>query len=113
MNIKKIIKYCLVIGSICLAGYLVLDLISNYIARKQDEKIFCAEKCNHSPYSYFWEFSGEYSTKGFTTKEECLSYCSKSREGFVYHFISDGYSSLTSLISSPPLSDFLELIHLR
>jgi len=110
MNIKKILKYFLIIGFICLAGYLTFDLISENIAQKTDVQNFCLQKCNYNESSLFWEFSGDSGVKGFTTKDECFSYCSKAREGFVLRFVNDSYASLTS---SSFLSDFFKFIHLK
>lgn len=107
MNVKRIIKYFLIIGAVCFAGYLVFSLISDNIKKNNEEQAFCSAKCNYSQYSYFWEFSGGNVSKGFTTKDECLSFCIKSEEGFVMNFIGDSYASL---VSSPPLSDLLKLI---
>jgi len=98
MDIKRILKYFLVIFLICFAGYLAYTLIMGNIAKNKDEQVFCAVKCNYSQYSYLWEFSGEDITKGFTTKDECLHYCSQEREGFVYRAISE-YSA--SILYSP------------
>ncbi len=82
MNIKAIVKYFLVLGLICLAGYLIFDLVSENIAQKKDVQIFCTQKCNYNQSSLYWEFSRDNGTKGFTTKDECFSYCSRVKEGF-------------------------------
>ena len=108
MNVKKIIIFFLAAGSICFAGYLAYDLISGNIKREHDTQIFCVEKCKYSQYSYFWEYTGGNATKGFTTENECLNYCTKSRQGFVYRYVVDTYASL---ISSPPLSDWIKLLN--
>jgi hypothetical protein len=107
---KKIFKYSLVVALICLAGYLTFSLVYGNIVQKQADQTFCAANCNYSPYSYFWEFSGGNAAIGFTTEDECLSYCTKSREGLVYGFVSDSYASF---ISSPFVSNFLKFVHLK
>ena len=105
MDVKQVIKYILVVGLICFALYLTYSVISGNISQKNQEENYCTAKCNYSQYSHFWEFSGEYSTKGFTTKEECFNFCSRSFEGFVFRILDSGYASLMSI---PFLSDFLK-----
>ena len=107
MNIKALVKYFIVIVLVCLAGYLIFDLVSGDAAQKKDVLGYCTEKCSYNQSSLYWEFSRDTGVKGFTTKDECFNYCSQSREGFVYRLVSESYASL---VSSPPLSDFLKFI---
>ena len=93
---KRIIKYCVFIILVGALAYLSFSLISSDESQKNAEHAYCATKCNYNSDSLFWEFSGGYSTKGFTTKEECLSYCSKSWEGLVYEMMNSSYASLQS-----------------
>ena len=105
MDIKSIIKYVLIIGLVFFLGYLIFDLINGDITRKKDAQVFCTEKCGYNQNSFFWEFTGEDITKGFTTKDECFNYCEKSKEGFVYRFVNDSYASI---MSSPFLANLLK-----
>jgi len=107
MSVKSLVKFFIVIFLVCLAGYLIFDLVSGNIARKKDVLVYCTEKCSYNQSSLFWEFSRDTGVKGFTTKDECFNYCSKSKEGFVYRFVSESYASF---ISSPPLFNFLKFI---
>jgi len=84
MSFKKILIFLLVLGLIFAEGYLVVSIIMSEINTEKDVQVFCQQKCNYSQDSLFWEFSGEYSAKGFTTKEECFNYCSRVRQGFAY-----------------------------
>jgi len=84
MDVKSTIKFCLIIGLILVAGYLTYSLVSASLAQQRDVNSFCAQKCSYNPSSLFWEFSGDNGTKGFTTKDECFSYCSKVKLGFAY-----------------------------
>jgi len=110
MSIKTAIKSLLAVGLVCLGIYLVFDLVSSDIAQKQDVQNFCTQKCGYNPSSLYWEFAGDNGVKGFTTKTECFSYCSKTKMGFAYNLIVGSYASL---MSSPFVSDFLKLIHLK
>ena len=103
MNILKVSKYFLIVVLICIASYFAFNLISNDAVQKNNEQVFCTSKCNYSQYSYLWEFSGEYSRKGFTTKDECFSYCSKSWEGFAYRVTKSSYAALMSIPFVPYL----------
>jgi len=84
MNIKKIIIFILAIGLVFGESYLIASLIIDKMNKVEDVQNFCQLKCNYNPDSSYWEFSGEYSTKGFTTENECFNYCSKVRQGFAY-----------------------------
>jgi hypothetical protein len=110
MNVGKIIKFFLVIGLVCFAGYLIFDLVSGDIAQKEAVQNYCTEKCNYNSTSLFWEFSKDNGVKGFTTKDECFNYCSKVKMGFAYAFIQESYASLTS---SPFVSGFLKFVNLK
>lgn len=98
---KTVIKLFLVIGAILLAGYLSYDVILQNIRSQNENRDFCDEKCSYSKYSYFWEFKGGNTAIGFTTKDECLRFCIKQREGFA------------SLLNSPPVSDILRFFRLK
>jgi hypothetical protein len=110
MNAKSIIKLCSIVGAIFIAGYLAFNLISENISRQNNDQSFCTQKCSYSQYSYFWEFTGGNGEIGFTTKDECLKYCIKQREGYAYRFISESYASV---ISSPPLSTVLKFLKIN
>ena len=105
MNVLRLLKYFLIIALIFIAAYLTYNLVSDDLTKKNDEQTFCSLKCNYSEYSYLWEFSGEYSKKGFTTKDECFNFCSKSWEGFAYRVVKNSYAALMSL---PFVSFFLK-----
>jgi hypothetical protein len=105
MNILRMCKYFLIIALVFIASYFAYNLISSDITQKNNEQAFCSSKCTYSEFSYLWEFSGEYSRKGFTTKDECFNFCSKSWEGFAYRVTNNSYAALLSL---PFVSFFLK-----
>jgi len=78
------IKIFLVIALICIAGYLTYDSVSSDLSQKQAVQNYCMHNCNYRSDSAFWEFSSDDGVKGFTTKDECLVYCKKSKMGFAY-----------------------------
>ena len=104
MNAKKIIIFILVVGLISFEGYLVVSLFLGKTNQDKDVHNFCVEKCNYNPNSLYWEFSGDINgVKGFTTEDECFSYCTRARQGFAYFitnyapaFISNLFGNLFS-----------------
>jgi len=80
---KNLLKYFLAVILVALEIYLVISLVGGNIVKKQEIEKNCEIKCAYNSNSYFWEFSGESATRGFTTKEECFNYCSKKEQGFV------------------------------
>lgn len=93
MSIKTAIKIFLVAGLIFVAGYLTFSLVSENINQKREVSNFCTQKCNYNATSLFWEFAGDNGTKGFTTQNECFSYCSRVKEGFIASFMSSPFIS--------------------
>lgn len=89
MKINKKIKYSLIVLLVLGEGYLVASSVLDKIKEEKDIELFCSQKCNYSSSSYFWEFSGEGATRGFTTKNECLNYCEKARQGFAFAIFND------------------------
>jgi len=79
---KKWIKY-LVIILVIIEGYLTYAWINDGIVEKRDTQEYCKNKCIFSQTSYFWEFSEEGPSKGFTTQEECINYCYRFQMGFI------------------------------
>jgi hypothetical protein len=84
MNFKSIVIFILVLALVLGEGYLIVSVVMAKINTEKDVENFCTQKCNYSQDSFLWEFSGEYSNKGFTTENECFNYCSKVRQGFAY-----------------------------
>jgi len=81
---SKILKYILLLCLILILGYLSTSLVLEQINQEKDVKNYCSERCRYNPTSFFWEFYGDYNTKGFTTEDECYNYCRKVRTGFAY-----------------------------
>ncbi|MBU3934648.1 hypothetical protein KKC00_01655 [Patescibacteria group bacterium] len=94
---KKAVKYFLVITLILVEGYLLTTFIGGNIKEKKEIETFCDQKCTYSPNSYFWEFTGENVSRGFTTKNECVNYCIKVKQGFVYSSIIEARKFLGAL----------------
>jgi len=84
MNLKKVIISILILFLILLQGYLITSIVLGKINQEEDVKNYCSQRCAYNPTSFYWEFSGDYSTKGFTTEDECYNYCKKVRTGFAY-----------------------------
>lgn len=85
MSIKKFIIYFLVIGLVVGEGYLLFNMVSGNVSNQKETEQYCGAKCNYNQNVLLWEFSGEYATRGFTTEEECLTYCSRVKNGFAYY----------------------------
>lgn len=79
---KTLVKYFLVIILVTAEIYLIISLVGGNISVKKEIEMTCEANCAFNSNSYFWEFSGESATRGFTTKEECFNYCSKKEQGF-------------------------------
>jgi hypothetical protein len=91
MSVKTALILILVLGLIVVEGYLISTSILEKMNQDKDVQSFCGQKCSFSESTSYWEFSGENGTKGFTTQNECLSYCSDVRRGFIS--ILQGYGS--------------------
>lgn len=84
MGAKKLIFIVLFLGLAVFEGYLLINWVSGNNKEKKETQNFCTSGCQYNNTNYLWEFSKENNiTKGFTTEEECMSYCSKYREGFI------------------------------
>ncbi|MBU4204690.1 hypothetical protein KKE19_04265 [Patescibacteria group bacterium] len=94
---KKLIKYLLIITLVLVEGFLLISFVGGNIKEKKETEIFCDQKCAYSQNSYFWEFKGENIARGFTTKDECVNYCIKFKQGFVYSSIIDARNFLGAL----------------
>ena len=81
LNIK-VISIFLVVALILIECYLIVSSAIDSNNQNNNIQDYCSIKCNYDPGSLMWEFSGDTYSKGFTTKEECFSYCSKVRQGF-------------------------------
>lgn len=84
MSKKKIIIFAIVALLVAVEGYLAFSYILDGAREKRETEEFCKQKCNYSSTSYFWEYSAEGASRGFTTKQECLNFCYKSRMGFAF-----------------------------
>jgi len=84
MNLKKILTFIVILLLVGLLIYLATSIVSDKINQEKDVQSYCSERCAYNPTSFFWEFTGDYNTKGFTTEDECYSYCRKVRTGFAY-----------------------------
>ena len=78
----KLLAIFLAIALILIEGYLIASYMLDKANTKNEIQSYCGLKCSYNSGSLTWEFSGETFTKGFTTREECFNYCSKSRQGF-------------------------------
>jgi hypothetical protein len=97
---SKLPKYILLLGLIVILGYLATSLVLEEINQDKDVKNYCAQRCKYNPTSFFWEFSGDYNTKGFTTEDECYNYCTKVRTGFAYILKNYGPAFMGALSNS-------------
>lgn len=99
-------KTTIKIMSLIVAFMLVLIeayLITSSIIEKNNEakaiEFYCQERCDYNPANLLWEFSGESIEKGFTTKDECLNYCSRIKQGFVYTFLKEqGTAAISNIL---------------
>jgi hypothetical protein len=100
MSFKKI-AILIAIILVFTEGYLITSSITENEKDKAETKRFCSARCNQDGGNFLWEFSGENNiSKGFTTREECLSYCDRSKHGFVYNFLNSSKSSLGGLLNA-------------
>ena len=99
---KKIITFFVVIALVLIEGYLITTSALDSIKEKREIQSFCEAKCTYSENSYFWEFSGESATRGFTTKSECLSYCERKTQGFAYYLGEYGSAFLGGFLDVSP-----------
>jgi hypothetical protein len=98
-NIKKFIKYFIIIAVVLGWGYLIFAYITSNAAEKTAVQNYCNQKCSYNKNSFLWEFSNQDGiSKGFTTSEECFSYCSKVKEGFAYKIKDYATASLNSIL---------------
>jgi len=100
MNIKRTLIYFLVLALVVGEGYLIISLALEGMNQEKAVQTFCNNRCSYNPNSSFWEFAGDYSTKGFTTQDECFNYCSKVKMGLAYQFLMDSYKNSASLLDS-------------
>lgn len=94
---KKIIVFFVVAALVLIEGYLIVTSVSDSIKEEKEIQSFCEAKCAYSENSYFWEFSGESATRGFTTKNECLNYCQRKTQGFAYYLGKYGTAFLSGI----------------
>ena len=94
---KKVIISILILSLILIQGYLVTSIVLQKINQEADVKSYCNKRCAYNPSSFYWEFSGDYNTKGFTTEDECYDYCRKARTGFAYILQNYGSTFLGAL----------------
>ena len=88
MSLKTIIIFLIILAVVIFEGYLIFSYIENRDTQINEVKTFCNAKCKYNDGSAFWEFSGDYATKGFTTQNECFAYCSNVKQGFTASLIS-------------------------
>ena len=96
---KKIIVFFIVAVLVLGEGYLIITSVADGMKEEKEIQSFCEAKCAYSENSYFWEFSGESATRGFTTKNECLSYCQRKTQGFVYSLGKSGAAFVGKILS--------------
>lgn len=94
---KKIIVFFIVVALVLIESYLIITSAWDSIKEEKEIQSFCEAKCGYSQNSYFWEFSGENITRGFTTKNECLNYCQRRTQGFAYYLGKYGTAFLGSI----------------
>ena len=78
----KTVGIFLAITLVIMEGYLIVSSVLEKVNNDNQLSDFCSAKCDYNPSSLLWEFSADTVSKGFTTREECFSYCSKVEQGF-------------------------------
>jgi hypothetical protein len=86
-TIIKLLAVILAVALVLIETYLIISSIIDKNNENNQIQSFCAIKCDYNPSSLLWEFSGDTATRGFTTRDECFSYCSKVKQGFAFNFI--------------------------
>jgi hypothetical protein len=97
MSFKKLLIFIVVVGLVVFEAYLIASSIIDKSNQQKDIQDFCATQCKYNPNNFYYEFHGDNATKGFTTKDECLSYCAKARMGFVYLLTQNAAAFLTNI----------------
>jgi len=82
MRLRKALIIVLILALVGFQIYLVISIFSDKINQQKNVQEYCKVRCAYNESSYFWEFSGDFETKGFTTQDECNNYCGKVRMGF-------------------------------
>ena len=98
MSVAKITTFILLWALVVIEIYLISSSIIEKKSQDTEVKNYCEARCAYNAQNMLYEFSGEGIMKGFTTKNECYTYCAQVKQGYVYNILSTATASLGSKI---------------
>jgi len=92
----KFTTFLLLWALVLIEAYLITSSILEKRSLNEEVKNYCEARCSYNSQNMLYEFSGEGVMKGFTTENECFTYCAQVRQGYVYNVLSTATASLSS-----------------